>query len=189
MFLLVGLGNPGQAYTHTRHNAGFLVLDILAREAGASFTGRQCQARVARIVLAGRPVLLAKPQTYMNLSGQAVAGLVHKHRIRLPELLILADDMDLPLGAIRLKRSGGSGGHHGLDSIIAALGTKDFARLRLGIGRPEGDAADFVLAGVGPAEAEAWRAALARAAEAARSFVRDGLDKAMNEYNKAPVEN
>ncbi len=188
MFLLVGLGNPGARYAQTRHNAGFLVVEELARGAGRRFVQSECQARVARVRLEDREVLLAKPQTYMNASGEAVACLVRRNRISLDNLLVIADDLDLPLGIIRLRRRGGSGGHHGLDSIIAALGTEEFARLRVGVGRPAGDAVEHVLGRFRAAERELFRAALERAAEAARVSLRDGLAAAMNRFN-ANLEN
>ncbi|MGE5529992.1 MAG: aminoacyl-tRNA hydrolase [Patescibacteria group bacterium] len=187
-FLLVGLGNPGERYSQTRHNAGFLVLDALARRAGVRFSRRAADARSATVRLEGRHVVLAKPQTYMNASGTAVAGLVRRHAIPLERLLIVSDDMDLPLGALRLRRGGGSGGHHGLDSIIAALGTKDFARLRLGVGRPAGGAVDHVLGRFSPDERERFQQAVARATEAVLLFLRDGLEAAMNTYNRTAGE-
>ncbi len=188
MFLLVGLGNPGTRYAQTRHNAGFLVVEALAGEAGRRFTQSDCQARVARVRLEGREILLAKPQTYMNASGEAVGCLLRQNRLDLQDLLVIADDLDLPLGTIRLKRNGGSGGHHGLDSIIAALGTKEFARLRVGVGRPAGDAVEHVLGRFATGEREIFQAALGRAAEAARVTVREGFAAAMNQFNRAPGE-
>ena len=184
MFLLVGLGNPGDKYAHTRHNAGFLVLDALAQAMRARFSRSPCRALVAQARLEGREVLLAKPRTYMNASGMAVAALMRRYGIQRDRLLVIADDLDLPLGVLRLRRGGGSGGHHGLDSIIAALGGKEFARLRLGLGRPDGEAMDYVLDNFRPAEKEKFHAAIARAAEAVQVFVRDGLDVAMNQYNR-----
>ncbi|MGE5551981.1 MAG: aminoacyl-tRNA hydrolase [Bacteroidota bacterium] len=188
MFLLVGLGNPGARYAQTRHNAGFLVLQELARDEGVRFTRLEHGARVARVRMDDREVMLAKPQTYMNASGKAVAGLVGYYRVPLTNLVVVADDLDLPLGALRLRRSGGSGGHHGLDSIIAALGTKDFARLRLGLGRPPDDAVDFVLGTPNAADNRKFMASVKRAAEALRVFVREGPEAAMNEFNRTPAE-
>lgn len=186
MVLLVGLGNPGTRYAQTRHNAGFLVVEALAGEGGRRFSRSECQARVARIRLEGREVLLAKPQTFMNASGETVACLVRQNRLALQDLMVIADDLDLPLGTIRLKRNGGSGGHHGLDSIIAVLGSKEFARLRVGVGRPSGDAVEHVLGRFAAGEREVFQAALGRAAEAVRVSLREGFAAAMNQFNRAP---
>lgn len=188
MYLLVGLGNPGSRYAQTRHNAGFLVLEEFARGAGAGFTRREHGARTLRLRLDGEEVILAKPQTYMNASGAAVAPLVRQYRVPLERLVVVADDLDLPLGVLRLRPGGGSGGHHGLDSIIAALGTNAFPRLRLGVGRPDGDAIDHVLGRFTADEEPLFREAVARGAEALRVCVRDGLETAMNRFNRAPAK-
>jgi len=184
MFLLVGLGNPGARYAQTRHNAGFLVVDELARAAGRRFARVECQAKVARAHFDGRGVLLAKPQTYMNASGVAVTDLLRRYGMALDRLLVVADDLDLALGTIRIKQSGGSGGHHGLASIVTALGTKDFARLRLGVGRPDVDTVEFVLDRFRGDERRRFLTTVARAAEAARVFMREGPEAAMNRFNR-----
>ncbi len=188
MKLLIGLGNPGKEYLRHRHNIGFMVLDYLAKKHDLSFDKKQSKAKVAEGEINGHRVLLAKPQTYMNLSGLSVQGLVNKYRVPLPELIVVCDDLDLPLGKIRIRAAGGSAGHNGLKSIIAALGTQEFARLRIGIGRPVVEAGkepviDYVLTGFNGNEKEAIEAAVARAAEALALAITEGLQAAMNKYN------
>ncbi len=184
-FLLVGLGNPGREYRDTRHNIGFMLLDRLAVKLDARFSRLQSKALVASAVYAGRKILLAKPQTYMNLSGQAVQGLVRFYKLPLANLMVVHDDLDLPLGVIRIRPDGGSAGQKGMASIIERLGTDEFARLRLGIGRPPGrmDAADYVLQEFSDEEMKAVSETLNRAVDAALTFIADGLDRAMNLYN------
>lgn len=180
--LVVGLGNPGAAYAGTRHNVGFLVVDELARLLQVRVDRRECRAFTGETGLAGCRVVLAKPQTYMNLSGEAVRELVRKYAVGLPDLLIVFDDMDLPLGRLRLRAAGGAGGHRGVMSVIAALGTEAFPRLRVGIGRGP-DAVDHVLSRFSPAEMRVVREVIAAAAAAARMFLTGGIDQAMNTYN------
>jgi len=186
MFLLAGLGNPGKQYSQTRHNAGFLVVDELAR--GTARFHAEYQAQVAKLKIAGRDVLLAKPRTFMNASGLAVASLMRRYRISPDSLLVILDDLDLPLGHLRLRPGGGAGGHHGLESIIHEIGTRDFTRLRLGIGRPDRETVDYVLGAMEPEEKRRFAAALARAAEAARFFISDGPAETMNRFNQPPAE-
>src|ERR1044071_8888652 len=149
MVLIVGLGNPGKEYEGTRHNLGFMVIDKLADDCGAEVKSRECQSRVARAEIEGCGVKLVKPQTYMNLSGEAVACLFAKHRLAEPgeKLIVISDDLALPLGKIRIRASGSAGGHNGLKSIIGALGTSEFTRLRIGIqpDHPISDSKRFVL--------------------------------------------
>lgn len=188
-FLIVGLGNPGGQYEETRHNVGFQVVDALARQWGASrfqkkFSGLlgECQAE------GGAKVLLLKPQTYMNLSGDSVQPTVAFYKIDpVTSVLVVSDDLDLPTGRLRLRKSGGSGGHNGLKSIIQSLGTEGFARLRVGIGRPETtgpQVKDHVLAAPSKAERELIQRAVDRAAQAAAAVVKDGVEKAMNVFNQ-----
>jgi PTH1 family peptidyl-tRNA hydrolase len=186
MTLIVGLGNPGQEYVATRHNVGFRCLQYLARKHRLTFSRRECRARVAEGEIASRPVLLARPYTYMNRSGVAVGCLVRKYRLSLSDLLVIYDDMDLPPGQIRLRPGGSAGGHHGMESIIAALGSPDFARLRIGIGPPAGDPIDYVLGTFAEGEREAAAGAISRAAEAVECLLRQGIEAAMNRYNQAP---
>jgi PTH1 family peptidyl-tRNA hydrolase len=186
-YLFVGLGNPGREYRQTRHNAGFMLLDRLAERLEISFTRMESKALVAKTDYRGRRVILAKPQTFMNLSGQAVSALMRFYKVPVERLMVAYDDVDLPLGTIRIRPGGGSAGHKGMASIIERLGKQDFPRLRLGVGRPPGrmEAADYVLQDFKPEELKLLRLTLDRAAEAAFLFLMDGLEAAMNEYNGA----
>lgn len=186
--LIVGLGNPGPEYAGNRHNAGFQCLSRYAEHTGLRFSFYRFRASMAEKVWAGQRLLLARPLTYMNESGQAVAPLVRHYRVPLERLLVIYDDLDLPVGKIRLRARGGSGGHKGLDSILRALGTQDVPRLRLGIGRPAcGDPVDYVLSDFSPDELAAMSRAYDRAVEAIDCFLREGVAAAMNAFN-APGE-
>jgi PTH1 family peptidyl-tRNA hydrolase len=143
MKLIVGLGNPGRSYSSNRHNIGFACLNHFARGQGIPFSKKQCRARTGTGEVGGGGVVLARPQTYMNLSGQSVSRLVKKFNINQGELIVIHDDLDLPLGTIRIRQGGSSGGHKGVESIIAELGSRDFTRIRVGIGRPPADAAQI----------------------------------------------
>jgi PTH1 family peptidyl-tRNA hydrolase len=184
-YLIVGLGNPGREYRDNRHNIGFMLIDHLAVRLNAQGMRLQSQALVVSATYEGRKILLAKPQTYMNLSGQAVQGLVRFYKLPLQNLLVAHDDLDLPLGTLRLRPGGGSGGQKGVASTIERLGTSEFPRLRLGIGRPPGrmDAAAYVLQDFSPAEQPLVSEVLHRAVDAVLTFVVEGLDRAMNRYN------
>jgi len=184
-FLIVGLGNPGPRHAANRHNAGFHCVDLLARVHNLSFDRLQHRARVATGTIAGQRVLLAKPLTYMNLSGQAVGPLVRWCRVPVDRLMVIYDDLDLPLGSIRLRPSGGSGGHQGMRSIIEALGNGDFPRLRIGIGRPPAglDPADYVLSDFAPDELPVFHQAVELAVQAIECWLTEGLVAAMNRFN------
>ena len=184
-FLLIGLGNPGREYRDNRHNIGFMLIDRLAIRLDAQGLKLQSKAIVTSGNYAGHKVLLAKPQTYMNLSGTSVQGLAHFYKLSLERLLVAHDDLDLPFGTIRLRPGGGPGGQKGVASAIERLGSKDFARLRMGIGRPPGrmDPADYVLQDFSREEMTTLSEVLDRAADAALIFVTDGLDKAMSKFN------
>lgn len=184
-FLVIGLGNPGREYRDTRHNIGFMVIDQLCKLLGVSMTRVQSRALIATGILEGQKIVLAKPQTFMNLSGQAVGGLVRFYKTPVDRLIVAHDDLDLPLGTIRLRPGGGSAGQKGMGSIIQQLGTQEFSRLRLGIGRPPGqmDPAAYVLQRFTSAEQEVLNLVLDRGVSAVRTFVRDGLNVAMNQYN------
>jgi PTH1 family peptidyl-tRNA hydrolase len=185
--LIVGLGNPGERYERTRHNLGFMLVDLLARQSNALVKRAECRALVGRAEVEGRTVELVKPQTYMNLSGESVACLMRKREALKPasELLVISDDIALPFGSIRLRARGSSGGQKGLKNIISALGTDEFPRLRIGI-RPEhpvSDTSSFVLETFPKSQLAELEKVLERSAEALRAVVRDGIDKAMSQYN------
>lgn len=184
-YLLIGLGNPGREYRDNRHNFGFMVIDRLIVRLNAQGMKVQSKAIVTSAMYEGRKLILAKPQTYMNLSGQSIQGLMNFYKLPVENVLIAFDDLDLPFGTIRLRPGGGAGGQKGLASAIEQLGTKDIARLRLGIGRPPGrmDPADYVLQNFSREEMKFLSEIVDRAADAALTFVMDGLNKAMNKYN------
>ena len=184
MRVIVGLGNPGRQYAHTRHNVGFDVLDILARRTKVRILGRQHRALVGRLGQAGAEVLLVKPQTFMNESGSAVSAILRKHKLGPESMLVVCDDLDLPLGRLRLRPSGSSGGHKGMNSIIQHVGSSDFPRLRIGIGR-KGDAIDHVLSRFNRKDREVMDAALQSAADALEMILDEGIEAAMNVYNRS----
>jgi PTH1 family peptidyl-tRNA hydrolase len=184
--VVVGLGNPGPEYAQTRHNVGFRVVELLAARAGGGrFSRHRSNAEVLEGRLAGRKVVLAKPRTFMNVSGGPVAGLVRYFSIEPADLVVVHDDLDLGFGVVRLKRGGGEGGHNGLRSISQSLGTKDYLRVRFGIGRPPGrqDPADFVLKRFSGAEAKELEFAVDLAADAAEALLSDGLEPAQNRFH------
>lgn len=187
VFLIVGLGNPGREYRFTRHNIGFMCLDRLADRLGTSFTRVESRALVTKATYQSNRLVLVKPQTYMNLSGQAVSALVNFYKVSQENLIVAYDDVDLPLGILRLRPAGGSAGQKGMQSIIERLGSQDFPRLRLGIGRPPGrmDAASYVLHEFHPSEKEILGMTLDRAVDAILTFVTEDLVVAMNRYNAA----
>ena len=188
MFLIVGLGNPGAEYARTRHNAGFLVLERLAERWGARWTyEKKFNARVARADRDDRTVLLCQPQTYMNSSGEAVAALVKFYRAPVSRLVVVMDDADLPLGGIRLRPGGSSGGHHGLESIERHLGTREYARLRVGIGRQSGQRqiTGYVLGRFSSTEAALMDRVLAVASDQVECWLKAGIQKAMSQFNGA----
>lgn len=183
--LVAGLGNPGASYEKTRHNVGFRVVDALAQKWGADFQSWQNTGVYAKVSVSGQEVLLAKPQTYMNLSGQLVGGLSRFYKIPPEKIFICFDDMSLKLGEIRLRASGSAGGQKGMKHIIEQLGTDKIARLRVGIGpKPEYfDAADFVLGKFTKDEEVVLQTAVEKAANAVQVYLQDGLEKAMNKFN------
>jgi PTH1 family peptidyl-tRNA hydrolase len=185
-WLIVFLGNPGAKYAASRHNVGFMTGDAVGERCGVRISRLRSGALTARCELGGESVLLAKPQTYMNLSGDAVGPLAAFYRVPPERILVVSDEVNLPVGKLRLRRSGSAGGHNGLKSIIAALGTDGFPRLRLGVGappHPDYDMADWVLSGFRGRDAEDMAAAVARAAEAVECYIKEGADAAMNRYN------
>jgi PTH1 family peptidyl-tRNA hydrolase len=188
--LVAGLGNPGPEYTDHRHNIGFQVVEALARSHALTFSRRkEIKAHVAQGRIAGRAVLLAKPQTYMNLSGRSVGRLQRTYEIPPEQILIVYDDLDLPLGRLRMRPEGGSGGHKGMRSIIDVLGTQAFPRLRVGVDRPPGrmDPAEYVLRPFDEEEQELRDKVLERAVAAIECWLVDGIVAAMDKFNRPPV--
>ena len=188
MKLIVGLGNPGARYRGTFHNVGFDVVDEVARRRGVSFEAAPAEALMARVRDVDGGALLAKPLTFMNVSGDAVGALQRYFRIALEDLLVVVDDVALPAGRLRVRRSGSAGGHNGLKSIIASLGTDGFARLRVGVGRgdPRRDLADHVLSRVTGEERETLAEATGQAADAAELFLGAPIEELMKRFNAAP---
>jgi PTH1 family peptidyl-tRNA hydrolase len=193
MKLIVGLGNPGLGYARNRHNIGFMCLNRFARKHGIRFDKKQGKARIGRGEVAGNQVVVARPQTYVNLSGQSVSRLVKKFNINLDDLIVIHDDLDLPPGKIRIRQGGSSGGHKGIDSIITDLASPEFVRIRIGIGRPdiaEGDTQTkeaeviaYVLSDFTPEEKRVINQVIPRVSEAIHYLLTEGLTAAMNKYN------
>ena len=183
--LIVGLGNPGPKYATTRHNAGFFVVDLLAERVGGRFNAHRGRCDVVETSLAGLPVVLAKPKSYMNESGGPIVSIARFYKVPVERITLVHDDLDLPFGALRLKRGGGDGGHNGLRSASSALGSREYLRVRFGIGRPPGrqDPADYVLREFVAAERKELGVLVDRAADAVEALVREGLDAAQNAYN------
>jgi PTH1 family peptidyl-tRNA hydrolase len=188
MKAIVGLGNPGREYAGTRHNVGFEVIDEVARRWNVRLRPWKSAADLA--VVTGRSAVLVEPQTFMNLSGDAVGKVAAFHKLEPADVLVVVDEVQLPLGRIRLRRSGSAGGHNGLKSIIQHVGT-EFPRLRIGVGRgdPKWDLADHVLSRFSRDEREAVAEAVNKAADAVETFVDEGLEAAMNRFNQSPLEN
>jgi PTH1 family peptidyl-tRNA hydrolase len=184
-FLVAGLGNPGRKFEFNRHNVGFMLLNRLASQLGEDFGHVQSKALIAKPTYLGERVILVKPQTYMNNSGSAVSSLVRFYQVPLPNLLVAYDDVDLPLGILRLRPSGGSAGQKGMQSIIERLATEEFPRLRIGTSRPPGrmEAADYVLQNFTSDERALLDETLDRAVEAVLTFLQYGLERTMNAFN------
>ena len=183
-FLIIGLGNPGREYRGNRHNTGFMVIDRLAVRLNAKGMRLQSKAIVTTAIYEEK-LILAKPQTYMNLSGDSVQGLANFYKLPFDNLLVVHDDLDLPFGSIRMRPGGGPGGQKGIASTIERLGSKEFGRLRIGIGRPPGrmDPADYVLQDYSREDFKVLSDILDRAADAILVFLKEGLDIAMNKFN------
>jgi PTH1 family peptidyl-tRNA hydrolase len=184
--LVVGLGNPGKEYESTAHNLGFMVIDRLAERSGISVGRRDCQAFVGQGMVAGHKVLLAKPQTFMNLSGESVQGLLVKNEIAAGDLILVYDELDLPWQSVRIRPNGSAAGHRGVDSVIHCVGTKDFPRVRLGVhgGRREKDGAQIVLAKLKRAHRQELDELLDYASDAVESIIAEGVEKSMAKYNR-----
>jgi PTH1 family peptidyl-tRNA hydrolase len=187
-YLIIGLGNPGKAYRRTRHNAGFMLLDHFAKDLNLPFSRQQANALITDGRFEGKKIILAKPQTFMNASGRSVGLLAHFYRIHPSQLLVVVDDIDLPLGSIKLLPAGGSAGHKGMRSIINHLGTQEFPRLRIGISRPPGrmEPADYVLLDFKADELPLLEDTLNRAHHCLRLYLLEGIQAAMNSCN-API--
>jgi len=182
--LIVGLGNPGTRYARSRHNVGFMVVEEFARAHAIEFKRKKFNTALAEGTLDGTRVLIAKPQTFMNLSGEAVSKLYKFYKIAPQDLLVVYDDLDLPLGKLRLRGSGSAGGHHGMESIIARIGTSEFPRLRVGIGRPNPESdVDHVLGNFEGQEMKEVKEIILRAAEVIDAWLKDGIERTMNEFN------
>lgn len=187
MKLIVGLGNPGIEYQFTPHNLGFLTIDRIAGDHGVEVRNRQSRALTARTEIAGQPVILAKPETYMNLSGLSVRELVAEHQVEVKtDLIVIYDELDLPFGAIRIRQRGSSAGHNGMESILGALGTDEFLRIRLGIApdRKVGDGAKYVLTPFRKAQDKVVDELLDAVAQAVEVILKDGPAAAMNKFNR-----
>lgn len=187
MRLIVGLGNPGREYALTRHNIGFMVVDRLAEKIGVAVTEKKFNAHIGQGKINGEKIILAKPQTYMNLSGEAVNAILKWYKLDAADMLVAYDDLDLPCGRLRLRPGGGTGGHRGMESIIVTIGEDNFPRLRIGLGKPPVagfPTKEFVLGKISPAEAELLREAIDTAVEAIGYIVREGFEQAMNQFNR-----
>ena len=192
MKLIIGLGNPGKGYAHNRHNVGFRCINRLARLHSINLKQHQCQSQVGAGKIADTKVLLAKPKTFVNLSGEAIRSLMRKHNVDISDLLIIYDDLDLPPGKMRLRQDGSSGGHKGIKSIISAVGSQEFNRIKIGIGRSAEDQSSkhdtkivvsHVLSDFSPEEEQLIKPAIARAAEAVEHIIAKGIVPAMNKFN------
>lgn len=185
-WVVAGLGNPGEEYSRTRHNAGFMTIDRIARAKGAELNRRRFKGVTAQAELGGKPAILVKPQTFYNLSGECVSALIGYFKIAAEHLIVVHDDLDLEAGRLRIKQGGGDGGNRGVRSIAESLGSADFIRVRIGIGRPpeNEEAKDYLLRPMTAAEREALAPILERAASAAEAIAAHGLEAAMNRYNQ-----
>jgi PTH1 family peptidyl-tRNA hydrolase len=185
MFLVVGLGNPGPEYEDTRHNLGFRVIDELARRLGISSLKSKHHSFIGEAKVGDHKVILVQPQTFMNNSGPAVRGSLEWYKLHIKALIVIYDDVDLEVGQVRIREKGSAGGHHGMESVIASLGTSEFARVRVGIGRESltADVTDYVLQRIPPAQRENLDTAVVTAADAVEAIVTTGLVPAMNKFN------
>lgn len=187
VYIIVGLGNPGKKYENTRHNMGFIAVDLIAEEYGIKIDKIKFKALVGEGRIAGQKVVLVKPQTFMNLSGQSVTEIMNFYKEDIENLIVIYDDIDIPTGSIRLRKKGSAGTHNGMRNIVYLLGDDGFPRIRVGIGsETKVDLINYVVGGVSKKEKELLEDALTRAAKAAVCIVEKGIDKAMNEYNIKP---
>jgi PTH1 family peptidyl-tRNA hydrolase len=186
MFLVAGLGNPGERYAATPHNLGFLVVDRLAARHGIRMTRQECQARIGQGTIGGKQVLLAQPQTFMNLSGVAVRPLLQKNELSPADLILIYDELDLPWGSLRVKPKGSGAGHNGITDVIEKLGTSEFPRIRLGVhpGHQLQSGADYLLSRFTRQQTETLDAFIDQAADAAESVIAEGVEKSMTRFNR-----
>jgi peptidyl-tRNA hydrolase, PTH1 family len=186
MFLVAGLGNPGEQYAATPHNLGFLVVDRLAARHGIRVTRKECQALIGQGNIGGKTVLLAKPQTFMNLSGIAIKPLLEKNEIAPAELVLVYDELDLPWGSLRIRPNGSAAGHNGVSDVIARIGTQEFPRIRLGVhpGQPLPSGKDYLLSRFTRQQTENLDAFIDLAADAAESLIAEGVEKSMTKFNR-----
>jgi PTH1 family peptidyl-tRNA hydrolase len=188
MKLIVGLGNPGKEYAATRHNVGFDVVETLAKRAGVQTGKRMGQARVGEALFRGEKVFFVKPQTFMNLSGVAVNSIARKFKVQPSDIIVVYDDLDLPVGRVRVRARGSSGGHKGVQSIIETLHTNEFPRVRIGIGSARGETVDYVLSRFNRQERPVVDTAIQIAADAVEAILGDGVEAAMNKFNSTAVQ-
>ena len=187
MYIIAGLGNPGKKYENTRHNMGFLAVDLLAEKYGIKVDKIKFKALVGEGRIAGQKVILVKPQTYMNLSGQSIVEVMNFYKEDIENLIVIYDDIDIPTGTIRIRKKGSAGTHNGMRNIVYLLGKDGFPRVRVGIGSEKKvDLINYVTSGVSKGEKELLESALKNAADAAAAIVEKGIEKAMNEYNIKP---
>ncbi len=187
MYIIAGLGNPGAEYSNTRHNAGFMAIDAIAKKAGIGVTEKKHRALIGKGMFAGEKVVLVKPQTYMNLSGESIRAVVDYYKIDCEsELIVISDDIDLDVGNIRIRPKGSAGGHNGLKNIISQLGTQEFTRVRIGVGaKKEGrDLVSHVLGKIDKSDTEVFEEAISNVVEAIETIMTDGVETAMNRFNK-----
>lgn len=189
-FLIVGLGNPGSEYEKTRHNIGFMVVDQMAKEASASFKKGRNAAVETGVNIAGHSVILAKPLTFMNNSGSAVAGLMNYYNVEIDRLFVIMDEVELPFGRLRVRKQGGSAGHNGMKSIIQHINSQEFARLRIGIGTEyaKKDMSKFVLSNFSRNEQQELDLIVGTSVDVVHSYIRNGIDRTMNTFNTSPAE-
>ena len=183
MKMIIGLGNPGKEYAQTKHNVGFMVVDAIAEELNVSVEKRQCQAFTQATSWDGEKILLVKPQTYMNLSGQSVMELLNYYKDKIDDLLVIHDDLDLPPGQLRFKQGGGAGGHNGIKNIIAHLNSNEFDRLKIGIGRGKNETKDYVLTPFAGTDKKLIDEAVTTSIDAVKLWLKQGIAPAMNQYN------
>lgn len=183
MYIIAGLGNPGKKYENTRHNIGFITIDSLASKHNITVDKLKFKALVGEGRISGQKVILVKPQTYMNLSGESIQEVMNFYKVDPENLIIIYDDIDLDLGTLRIRKSGSAGTHNGMRSVVQHINSTAFPRIRIGMGGPKGDIVDFVIGGMSKAESEVLKETVDKAAEAIDCIIESGIDMSMNRYN------